>query len=214
MKKLIGILMMVVALCVMLVVPASAAKPIEVHGTLIPGPCESTEYHPIGGKGEDDHYCQVSLGGCERGLAGDVEGVMIQHYEVLKQGPCETGPATYPSTQRAWGTFDGAIWDGQEMRSGTCKATWHGGWYWAEDGTSLHYGGRLSLHACTGGLKDAHAQLDVEFIPGAGPRTTGCRQRAPAPSTTRHPATSRPVRSAPLARGADPAEALALSSPP
>ena len=173
MKRFIGILLMVTALCVVLAVPASASKPIEVNGLLIPGDCEPPEYRPIG-QGDDDHYCQTTIDGCERGLVGDVEGTMVLNYEVLKRGPCDTGPATYPSTQRAWGTFDGAIWDGQEMRSGTCKATWHGGWDWAEDGTSLIYEGRLSLHTCAGGLKGAHAQLDVELIPDAGlPSYTG-----------------------------------------
>jgi hypothetical protein len=166
-KKLLSIVVVVVALCALLAIPAAAGTRVEMYGSIIPFEPPPAEYHPIG-KGEDDHYCQISVD-VERTFLGTVEGTVLEHYEILKLGPCETGPATYPSRQRAWGTFEGQIWDGEGMRAGSCDTFWKGGWDWAEDGVTLQYGGRLTLHACTGELKGAHAELDIEFIPGEGP---------------------------------------------
>ena len=157
MKRLIGMLLIVVALCTALAVPASAAKPVEVSGMAIWDWCEVVEQRPIG-KGEDDHYCLNTVD-CQVRLVGDVAGTMILHYEILKKGTCGSGPAAAPSVQRAWGPFTGDMWDGEQMRSGTCKSTWHGGWDW-EEGV-LVYRGRLTLHAYTGGLAGAHANLEL-----------------------------------------------------
>jgi len=164
MKKLVSMLFVVAALCVMLVVPAAAAKPVEVNGQSFDGDCNVIELRPVG-KGEDDHYCQITVE-CSSTLGGDVSGDMFEHFEILKRGPCEPGPATFPSVQRAWGTFKGKIWDGEQMRGkGTCKTFWRGGWYWAEDGETLLGGGKQTLHTCTGGLKGAHANLDFVWGP-------------------------------------------------
>jgi hypothetical protein len=171
MKKLVSMLFVVAALCVMLVVPAGAAGPIEMGGILIPGTASGEAWRPIG-EGEDDHYCLVTANNT-RMFLGSIEGEAWEHYEILKRGSCESGQATYPSVQRAWGTFTGSIGDGNDIRrEGTCKTTFQGGWYWMdEEGTLLVYGGRLTLHACTDGLEGAHANLEIEFIPGAGPPT-------------------------------------------
>lgn len=158
MKRLVGMLTIVAALCMVLAIPAGAAKPVEVNGTVSWGDCGAPELRPIG-KGGDDHYCLVSVD-CTHKLEGDVNGTMPLHYEVLKRGPCEPGPASFPSVQRAWATFKGEIRDGEQIHVGTCKTFFHGGWYWVEDGV-LGYAGRFSLHACAGGLAGAHAQLEV-----------------------------------------------------
>jgi hypothetical protein len=169
MKRLLSTLFVVAVLCVAAAVPAAAAKPIEVSGRVFPDEPPPADYRPIG-KGEDEHFCLVTVDNT-RALVGPIEGTMSEHYEILKQGPCETGPATYPSKQRAWGTFTGSIWDGKDGRiEGICKTTFHGGWYWNEESiTGLAFEGRLTLHACTGGLAGAHANLEIEFIPGAKP---------------------------------------------
>jgi hypothetical protein len=161
MKRLVSMLFVVAALCVALSMPAAAAKPIEVKGEVIAFAPPADKYRPIG-KGEDDHYCLITLDNT-RELRGDVAGTVSEHYEILKLGPCETGPATYPSKQRAWGTFIGSIWDGKDGHvEGTCKTTFHGGWYWNEESiTGLAFEGRLTLHACTGGLAGAHANLEL-----------------------------------------------------
>jgi len=164
MKRLVSVLFVVAALCLMLVIPAAAAKPVEVNSIATWGECKSVTHRPVG-KGDDEHYCLTTVDGCERGLVGEVDGTMILHYEIIKKGSCGSGPGTDPAVQRAWGTFTGEIWDGEEMRSGSCKATWHGGWDWVEEGT-LSYGGQLNLHACTGGLAGAHANLEMPFVAG------------------------------------------------
>ena len=171
MKKLIGMLIVVGVLCVMLVIPAAAQGPVAVSGISPPGKPTFEAWRPIG-KGEDDHYCLITVEG-SRTFSGSIEGNMDQHVEILKRGTCESGPATFPSVQRGWGTFTGKIWDGKDMRGeGTCKTTFHGGWYWMdEDSSKLAFEGRLTLHACTGGLAGAHANLEIEFIPPAWPPT-------------------------------------------
>jgi hypothetical protein len=169
MKRLVSVVFSVATLCVVLVIPATAGGPVEVSGTLIPGIPTSEAWRPIG-KGEDDHYCLVTVDS-SRAILGSIEGQTQEHYEILKRGSCESGQASYPSVQRAWGTFTGSIWDGKAMRGeGTCKTTFHGGWDWMdEEGTLLVYTGRLTLHACTDGLEGAHAQLEIVFIRGKGP---------------------------------------------
>jgi hypothetical protein len=62
-----------------------------------------------------------------------------------------------------WGAFTGAIWDGERMRSGTCKTFGKAGWYWADDGTSLNYDGSFTMHACGGDLAGAHAQFGYDW---------------------------------------------------
>jgi hypothetical protein len=171
MKWLISMLLVVAILCVVLAVPAGAAGPVEVSGVVIPNVPTSEAWRPIG-KGEDDHYCMVTVDS-SRAFLGSVEGETSEHYEILKRGSCESGQATYPSVQRAWGTFTGSMWDGNDMRGeGTCKTSFHGGWYWMdEEGGQLAFAGRMMLHACTGELEGAHAQLHITFVPGAGPPT-------------------------------------------
>jgi len=159
MKRLVGMLTIVAALCVVLAIPAGAAKPVDVSGQAVTTDCNVIEMRSIG-KGEDDHYCQITVE-CSNTLYGDVIGDMFEHFEILKRGPCDTGPASSPSVQRAWGTFTGWVWDGEQMRGeGTCKTFWKGGWYWAEDGETLLGGGKQTLHTCTGALEGAHANLD------------------------------------------------------
>jgi hypothetical protein len=167
-KKLVSIFFVVAALCAVLVVPAAAGNPIPVSGWSFDGDYyELIELRPVG-KGEDEHYCQVTVE-VSSILVGDIEGDLFEHFEILQRGPCGGGPGSAPSVQRAWGTFTGEMWDGEQMRSGTCKTFWNGGWTWAEDGVSLYFEGRQTLHKCAGGLKGAHAQFDLTWVPGAGP---------------------------------------------
>jgi hypothetical protein len=171
MKKPVSMLLVVAALCAMLVIPAAAAGPVEVSGMVFPGEATVIEYRPIG-VGEDDHYCLVTVES-PRAFLGSIQGETWEYYEILKRGSCESGQAAYPSVQRAWGTFTGSIGDGDDMRrEGTCKTTFHGGWYWMdEDAGELAFQGRMMLHACTDGLEGVHANIDIEFIPDAGPPT-------------------------------------------
>jgi hypothetical protein len=169
MKRLMSMLFVVAALCAMLVIPAAAAGPVEVSGAVFPSEPPPAEYRPIG-TGDDEHYCLITVDST-RALAGPIEGTMFEHYEILSRGTCGSGPGTNPTVQRAWGEFTGEIGDGEQMRSGTCKTFWHGGWDWNEEGTLLVYEGRLTLHECTGALKGAHANLEIEFIPGVKPPT-------------------------------------------
>jgi hypothetical protein len=161
MKKLVSMLLVVAALCVMLVIPAGAAGPVEVSGLAYDGAITEIEFRPIG-KGEDDHFCQVTVDAWST-MVGDIDGELFEHIEVLSQSPCSSGPATSPSMQRLWGKFTGAIWDGERMRSGTCKESGTAGWHWADDGTSLKYDGSFTLHTCSGGLAGAHAQFDYDW---------------------------------------------------
>jgi hypothetical protein len=161
MKRLVSTLFVVATLCTMLAIPAAAAGPVEVSGMAFDGPITEIEFRPIG-KGEDDHYCLVTVDAWST-MVGDIDGELFEHIEVLSQSPCGSGPGTSPSMQRLWGEFTGAIWDGERMRSGTCKEFGTAGWHWADDGTSLHYDGSFTMHACSGDLAGAHAQFDYDW---------------------------------------------------
>jgi hypothetical protein len=159
MKRLVVTLLAVAALCVVLTVPAAAGQKVAVSGESITTDGVVIELRPVG-QGDDDHYCQITVE-----LWSELSGDMFEHYEILKRGPCRTGGATDPAVQRAWGTFTGQMWDGEQMREGTCRTFWRGGYYWADDGVTLLGGGKQTLHTCTGGLKGAHADLDFVFNP-------------------------------------------------
>jgi hypothetical protein len=171
MKRRIGVLWVVAALCVVLVVPAAAAGPVELSGEMVGTGGVLIGFRPVG-QGEDDHYCQVAVDVTSE-LSGDISGELLAHCEVLQKGPCASGPATTPSVQRCWGTFTGEVWDGEQMRSGTCKTFYRGGYYWAEDGETLLGGGHMILNACTGGLKGAHVKFDLVWVPDGADTYTG-----------------------------------------
>jgi hypothetical protein len=174
MKKLVSTLVIVAALCAVLAVPTAAGKPVEVSGWFGDGDpdyFQMIEQRPIG-KGENDHYCLITLQSANK-LYGQIEGDLYEHAEILVRGPCWGGPASAPSEQKAWGTFEGQVWDGEKMREGTCKTFWRGGWYYAEDGETLIFGGKEVLHTCTGELKGAHVEFDEEWMPPGEDTYTG-----------------------------------------
>ena len=83
MKRLLGTLVVVVALGAFLAIPASAAKTTEVAGMWITDSVENVTSHSVG-TDEDDHYCMIAMDLVET-LTGDIEGKTYEHLEILNQ---------------------------------------------------------------------------------------------------------------------------------
>ena len=118
MRKRVLILAAAVVLALVLAVPASASKPVEVKGNY-GGMGPGTFVEELVG-----NTCHVLGWDAPSWLSGDITVQCKNDYRSVSQGPCPGGPFLIPESIHAWGHCEGTVLDKEGAYDYQCHGLW------------------------------------------------------------------------------------------